>query len=100
MQLIKSRDGTEIFVKDWGSGRPVVLIHGYPLNADSFDRLAIKLVEAGHRVINYDRRGFGRSDNPRGGYDFDTLADDLAAVIEELELRDVTLVGFSMGGGE
>lgn len=103
MPLIKSRDGTEIFAKDWGSGngRPVILIHGYPLNADSFDKLAIKLVEAGHRVINYDRRGFGRSGQPWDGYDWDTYADDLADVMEATgATEDVTVIGYSMGGGE
>jgi len=68
MALIEARDHTELFVKDWGTGRPVILIHGYPLNADSFDRTAMKLVDAGHRVISYDRRGFGRSGQPWQGF--------------------------------
>lgn len=91
MPLIKSRDGTELFVKDWGDGRPIILIHGYPLNADSFDRTAMHLVNAGHRVINYDRRGFGRSGQSWGGYDWDTYADDLADVMAATAAtRDVT----------
>ena len=103
MAVAKTRDGTEIFYKDWGDAgtRPVILIHGYPLNADSFDKLAIKLVEAGHRVINYDRRGFGRSGQPWGGYDWDTYADDLADVMQATGATDgVTVIGYSMGGGE
>ena len=103
MPLIKTRDGTEIFAKDWGDAGapPVVLIHGYPLNADSFDKLAIKLVEAGHRVINYDRRGAGRSGQPWGGYDWDTYSDDLADVMQATGVTDgVTVIGYSMGGGE
>lgn len=101
MPAAKTRDGTRIFYKDWGSGRPVVLIHGYPLNADSFDRTAMKLAEAGYRVINYDRRGFGRSSQPWDGYDWDTYADDLADVMAATgATRDVTVIGYSMGGGE
>ena len=103
MPLIKTRDGTEIFVKDWGDAGapPVVLIHGYPLNADSFDKLAIKLAETGHRVINYDRRGAGRSGQPWGGYDWDTYSDDLAEVMQAAGATDgVTVIGYSMGGGE
>ncbi len=101
MPWIKTRDRTEINVKDWGSGRPVILIHGYPLNADAFDRTAMKLVEAGHRVINYDRRGVGRSGQPWDGYDWDTYSDDLADVMEATgATEDVTVIGYSMGGGE
>ncbi len=103
MPHIKTRDGTEIFAKDWGDAgaQPVILIHGYPLNADSFDRTAMKLVEAGYRVINYDRRGFGRSGQPWGGYDWDTYADDLADVMQATgATRNVTVIGYSMGGGE
>lgn len=94
------KDGTELFVKDWGAGRPVVLTHAWPLNADCWDHQALALAEAGFRVIAYDRRGFGRSSQPDGGYDYDTFADDLAQVIEATGARDVTLAGFSMGGGE
>ncbi|MFC3169286.1 MULTISPECIES: alpha/beta fold hydrolase [Paracoccus] len=100
MPTITTDDGTKLHVKDWGRGRPVVLIHGWPLNADSWEYQAVRLAEAGFRVISYDRRGFGRSDQPWSGYDYDTLADDLAAVMKGLDLRDATLVGFSMGGGE
>ena len=82
MPWIRTRDGTDIYVKDWGSGRPVILIHGYPLNFDSFDRTAMHLAEAGFRVINYDRRGFGRSGQPWGGHDWDTDSDDLADVMQ------------------
>jgi non-heme chloroperoxidase len=97
---IKTRDGVGLFVKDTGgSGRAVVMTHAWPLNADIWDYQAKKLSSAGFRVITYDRRGFGRSDQPSGGYDFDTFADDLA-VIEQTGVRDVTLVGYSMGGGE
>lgn len=83
-----------------GDGRPVILIHGWPLSGASWEKQVPALTEAGHRVITYDRRGFGHSDKPAGGYDYDTLADDLARLIEERDLRDITLVGFSMGGGE
>ncbi|TBN42761.1 alpha/beta hydrolase [Paracoccus subflavus] len=100
MPMITTRDGTELYVKDWGLGRPVVLIHGWPLNSDSWEYQAVKLAEAGYRVVSYDRRGFGRSGQPWDGYDYDTLADDLADVIKGLDLADATLVGFSMGGGE
>ncbi|GEO99922.1 alpha/beta fold hydrolase [Methylobacterium haplocladii] len=100
MPTITMQDGTELYVKAWGSGRPVVLIHGWPLNADMWDYQSQALAEAGFRVIAYDRRGFGRSSQPSGGYDYDTFADDLAAIIEHGDLSDAVLVGFSMGGGE
>lgn len=101
MPYVKTRDGADIFVKDWGSGRPVVLIHGWPLSADSWDPQAVALAEAGYRVIAYDRRGFGRSSQPWSGYDYDTLTDDLADVMQAAGVeRDAALVGFSMGGGE
>lgn len=100
MGYITTNDGTKLYLKDWGAGRPVVLIHGWPLSADSWDDQALALAEAGFRAIAYDRRGFGRSDQPWAGYDYDTLADDLAAVIEETGAQDAALVGFSMGGGE
>lgn len=83
-----------------GSGRPVVLIHGWPLSGESWKAQVGPLKDAGYRVITYDRRGFGRSDKPSDGYDYDTLAADLAGLVEDLELEDATLVGFSMGGGE
>ncbi|MET0329334.1 MAG: alpha/beta hydrolase [Luteimonas sp.] len=83
-----------------GSGRPVVLIHGWPLSAESWKAQTGPLRDAGYRVVAYDRRGFGRSEKPADGFDYDTLAADLAGVLEDLDLHDVTLVGFSMGGGE
>jgi len=83
-----------------GDGRPVVLIHGWPLSGESWNEQIEALTGAGLRVITYDRRGFGRSDKPKTGYGYDTLADDLAGLIEALDLRDASLVGFSMGGGE
>lgn len=101
MPYIKTRDGVDIYVKDWGSGRPVVLLHGWPLSADSWDAQAMALADAGLRAIAYDRRGFGRSGQPWGGYDYDTLADHLADVLKETGAdQDATIVGFSMGGGE
>jgi non-heme chloroperoxidase len=100
MTRIKTKDSTEIFVKDWGRGRPVILIHGWPFTADTWDDVSCDLAEAGFRAISYDRRGFGRSGQPYDGYDYDTLADDLAAVVEATGAEDATLVGFSMGGGE
>ena len=101
MPMIEARDGTRLYVKTWGEGRPVVLIHGWPLSADSWDPITHALAENGFQAIAYDRRGFGRSDQPSGGYDYDTFADDLAAVLEATTSgRDAALVGFSMGGGE
>lgn len=101
MPYVATSDGVELFVKDWGSGRPVVLIHGWPLSADAWDELSLALAEAGYRVIAYDRRGFGRSDQPWHGYDYDRFADDLADVMSEMGVeRDAAIVGFSMGGGE
>ena len=91
----------ELHVEDTGSsGRPVVLIHGWPLSGAAWKAQVPALSEAGFRVITYDRRGFGRSDKPIAGYDYKTLADDLSGLIEVLDLHDVSLVGFSMGGGE
>jgi len=101
MPHVKARDGTQLYVKQWGDGRPVILIHGWPLSADSWDPQAMALANAGFRAIAYDRRGFGRSDQPWNGYDYDTLADDLADVMQEtVATGDAALVGFSMGGGE
>lgn len=100
MPRIATRDGTELYVKDWGQGRPVLLLHGWPLSADSWDDHARLLAEQGYRAIAYDRRGFGRSDQPWTGYDYDTLADDLADVMAATGAEDAALVGFSMGGGE
>lgn len=100
MTFITTTDNTKLYVKDWGTGRPVILIHGWPLSADSWDDQAVAIADAGFRAISYDRRGFGRSDQRWSGYDYDTLADDLAAVIKETGATDATIVGFSMGGGE
>ncbi len=100
MTFIKTSDDTEIYLKDWGQGSLVVLIHGWPLSADSWDDVALALADTGHRVIAYDRRGFGRSSQPWNGYDYDTLADDLAAVLEYAAADSASIVGFSMGGGE
>lgn len=100
MNYITTPDHTRLYVKDWGTGRPVILLHGWPLSSDSWDDQAMALAEAGHRAIAYDRRGFGRSSQPWSGYDYDTLADDLAAVIDATGAQDAVLAGFSMGGGE
>jgi non-heme chloroperoxidase len=90
----------DVYYEDQGSGRPVVLIHGWPFDGRSWEPQLHPLLDAGYRVINYDRRGFGRSDRPSTGYDFDTLAGDLDRLLTELDLREVTLVGFSLGTGE
>jgi pimeloyl-ACP methyl ester carboxylesterase len=100
MSFIRTSDGIELFYNDWGTGRPVVLIHGWPLDSDMWSDQAAFLAERGLRVIAYDRRGFGRSAQPWSGYDYDTLSADLAAVMNGLDLRDAVIVGFSMGGGE
>jgi non-heme chloroperoxidase len=90
----------EIHYNDHGTGQPVILIHGYPLDGNSWERQEREMLAHGYRVITYDRRGFGRSSQPTVGYDYDTFAGDLKALIEHLDLRDVALVGFSMGTGE
>src|SRR5579863_4168525 len=90
----------ELYYEDHGSGQPVVLIHGYPLNGTSWEKQVPVLLDAGYRVITYDRRGFGKSSQPTTGYDYDTFAQDLHSIVTKLELRDFALVGFSMGGGE
>ncbi|WP_342024777.1 alpha/beta hydrolase [Arthrobacter citreus] len=90
----------ELHYEDHGSGQPVLLVHGYPLDGDSWERQTRALLGGGYRVITYDRRGFGRSSHPVTGYDYDTFADDLNAVLTHLDLDDVVLVGFSMGTGE
>ena len=100
MAHVQARDGTSIHYDDWGAGPPVVLIHGWPVHADMWEYQAGHLVDAGYRVVSYDRRGFGRSGRPWTGYDYDTMTDDLATLIEHLDLTGATLVGFSMGGGE
>jgi len=90
----------ELYYEDHGAGTPVVLIHGWPLSGRSWEPQVAALVEAGHRVITYDRRGFGWSSQPWNGYDYDTFAADLSALLEHLDVREAALVGFSMGGGE
>ncbi len=89
-----------LHVEGRGTGQPVVLIHGYPLDGSSWEKQTAALLEAGYRVVTYDRRGFGRSDGPSNGHDYDTYAADLSTVLEELDLRSAVLVGFSMGSGE
>ncbi|MDP9794285.1 non-heme chloroperoxidase [Catenuloplanes nepalensis] len=100
MTFVTTPDGTQIYVKDWGAGRPVVLSHGWPLNSDSWESQALHLAANGYRVIAHDRRGHGRSTQTWHGNEMNTYADDLAAVIEAYDLRDATLIGFSTGGGE
>ncbi|APY90300.1 bromoperoxidase [Streptomyces alfalfae] len=90
----------DLYYEDHGTGQPVVLIHGYPLDGQSWEKQAAALLKAGYRVITYDRRGFGRSSRPTNGYDYDTFAADLNTVLETLDLHDAVLVGFSMGTGE
>ena len=90
----------ELYYEDHGSGRPVVLIHGYPLSGASWEKQVAALLNAGYRVITYDRRGFGKSSQPTNGYNYDTFAEDLRKLTTQLKLQDFTLVGFSMGGGE
>ncbi len=90
----------DLYYEDHGSGKPVVLIHGYPLSGASWEKQLPVLLDAGHRVITYDRRGFGKSSQPTEGYNYDTFAQDLREIVSQLKLQDFTLVGFSMGGGE
>jgi pimeloyl-ACP methyl ester carboxylesterase len=97
---VRTKDGVDLFVKDWGQGRPIILTHAWPLSSDCWEHQAVAFADAGYRVISYDRRGFGRSSQPSTGYDYDTFADDLAAVIEATGAKDVILAGYSMGGGE
>ena len=100
MTMIKTKDGTEIYYKDWGSGQPVVFSHGWPLNSDAFEDQMFYLASSGYRCIAHDRRGHGRSSQPWNGNDMDTYADDLSALIEALDLKKAVLVGHSTGGGE
>ena len=100
MSILKTKDGSEIYYKDWGVGRPVVFSHGWPLNADAWDSQMMFLAESGYRVIAHDRRGHGRSSQPWNGNDMNTYADDLAALMEALDVKSATHVGHSTGGGE
>lgn len=100
MSFVTTSDGAQIFYKDWGVGQPVVFSHGWPLNADSWEAQMLFLASNGFRCIAHDRRGHGRSSQPWDGNEMDTYADDLATLIETLDLRDVVLIGFSTGGGE
>jgi non-heme chloroperoxidase len=98
--VLTVKDGTQIYYKDWGTGQPVVFSHGWPLNSDSWEAQMLAVASNGFRAIAHDRRGHGRSSQPWNGNEMDTYADDLATLIEELDLRDAVLVGFSTGGGE
>ena len=96
----KAKEQVDIFYEDYGSGQPVILIHGWPLSRKSWEQQVWKIVEEGYRCISYDRRGFGTSSSPWDSYGYSALASDLNAIIEELDLKDAVIVGFSMGGGE
>ncbi|MFN7939790.1 MAG: alpha/beta hydrolase [Bryobacteraceae bacterium] len=100
MSEVEVKDGTRIYYKDWGNGQPVVLSHGWPLNADSWESQMMHLASNGFRVIAHDRRGHGRSSQPWHGNEMNTYADDLAAVMDALDLKDAIVMGFSTGGGE
>jgi non-heme chloroperoxidase len=100
MSTITTKDGTQIYYKDWGAGQPVVFSHGWPLNSDSWEAQMMFIASAGYRCIAHDRRGHGRSSQPWKGNDMDTYADDLAELIEKLDLKNAVLIGFSAGGGE
>lgn len=100
MSTFKTQDGTQIYFKDWGTGKPVLFSHGWPLDGDMWDSQLNFLAENGYRVIAFDRRGFGRSEQPWEGYNYDTFASDINDLLEYLDLQKVTLVGFSMGGGD
>jgi non-heme chloroperoxidase len=100
MGTITTKDGTQLYYKDWGAGQPVVFSHGWPLNSDSWEGQMLFLASHGYRCIAHDRRGHGRSSQPWGGNEMDTYAEDLATLIEKLDLENAILVGFSTGGGE
>ncbi|MBZ5531472.1 MAG: alpha/beta hydrolase [Acidobacteriia bacterium] len=101
IEVGKENSGTiDIYYEDQGKGKPVVLVHGWPLSGRSWEKQTAALLDAGYRVIAYDRRGFGYSSRPASGYDYDTFAEDLDKLLDKINLHDVTLVGFSMGGGE
>src|SRR5579884_2024008 len=101
MHYASAKDGTKLFYKVWGEGKSVVLMHGWPVNADSFDETALALAENGYRAICPDRRGFGRSDQPWSGYDYETFAEDISAILNAAGVsQSVAIAGFSMGGGD
>ena len=100
MTKITTKDGTQIYFKEWGNGQPVVFSHGWPLNADAFEDQMFYLALRGYRCIAHDRRGHGRSSQPWNGNDMNTYADDLSELIEALDLKNTLLVGHSTGGGE
>jgi non-heme chloroperoxidase len=100
VSTITTKDGTQIYYKDWGTGQPVVFSHGWPLSSDSWEAQMMFLASSGYRAIAHDRRGHGRSSQPWSGNDMDTYADDLSELIETLDLKDAVLIGFSAGGGE
>jgi len=100
MGRISTSDGTEIFYKDWGTGKPIVFSHGWPLSADDWDTQMMFFLQHGYRVVAHDRRGHGRSTQTSDGHDMDHYADDLAAVMEHLDIHDAVHVGHSTGGGE
>ncbi|MFS4439654.1 alpha/beta fold hydrolase [Paracoccaceae bacterium GXU_MW_L88] len=100
MSFVTTKDGVNLEVRDWGEGPVILLIHGWPLSCAMWEWQQNALVAEGFRVVSYTRRGFGGSDKPGGGYDYDTMSDDTRAVIDALSLKDITLAGFSMGGGE
>lgn len=100
MSIFRTKDGTQLYYKDWGKGKPLLFSHGWPLDGDMWDSQLHFFAEHGFRAIAFDRRGFGRSDQPWNGYHYDTLADDIHELIEHLQLDEITLIGFSMGGGD